>query len=102
MLTSCDYILGKNGSIVVVVPEQLPRMGAVSLEVHDDLILFRSGGELIGNVPCERQDILDRLVQNKKVGLVEFADGVPRFPAYITAVADVDAARGVHAEGQAA
>lgn len=89
LLTTCDYILGKNGSIVVVVPEQLPRLGAVSLEIHGDVILFRSGGELIGSVPCGEQDILDRLLRNKKVGLVEFADGVPRFPAYITAVADV-------------
>ncbi len=98
MLTACDYILGKNGSIVVVVSEQLPRLGAVSMEIHGDVILFRSGGELIGNVLCERQDILDRLVQNKKVGVVEFPDGIPRFPAYITAVADVNVAW----QGQAA
>jgi hypothetical protein len=90
VLTNCDFILGENDSIVIVIPTQLPKDQPLTLEVHRETIIFRSGDEQVGDIQCLRRDILQRLVSKAKVGLIEFLNGVPRFPAYITAVADIE------------
>lgn len=90
MLNSCDFILGENDSIVIVIPTQLPKDQPLTLEVHNRGIVFRSGDEEVGDIACERNDVLQRLVNKAKVGLIEFLNGVPRFPAYISAVATIE------------
>lgn len=90
MFHQCDYILGEHDSIVIVVPERLPKDLPLTLEVHRGGIVFRSGEEAVADVVCERVDILQRLVSKARVGLVEFLNGAPSFPAYISAVADVE------------
>ena len=91
MLNSCDFILGENDSIVIVLPTQLPKGLPLTLEVHNGNIVFRSGEfVVVGDIACPRTDILQRLVNKAKVGLIEFLNGVPRFPAYITAVANIE------------
>ncbi len=90
MFTECDFILGENDSIIVIVPESLPKDQPLSIEVHHDGIVFRSGDDKVADVPCVRLDVLQRLVSKAKVGLVEFLNGVPRFPAYISAVANIE------------
>lgn len=89
MFEKCDFILGDGGSIVIVVPTQLPKDLPLTLEVHKRGIVFLSGEVEVGSVPCERPDILQRLINIAKVGLIEFLNGIPRFPAYITSVAAV-------------
>lgn len=90
MFSQCDFILGENDSIVIVVPDQLPKDMPLTLEVHNRGIVFRSGEDQIADVACERSDILQRLVTKTKVGMVEFLNGIPRFPAYISAVANIE------------
>lgn len=90
MFNQCDFILGENDSIVIVVPDQLPKDMPLTLEVHNRGIVFRSGEDQIADVACERSDILQRLVTKTKVGMVEFLNGIPRFPAYISAVANIE------------
>lgn len=90
MLNNCDFILGENDSIIIVVPAQFPKDVPLTLEVHRRGIVFRSGEEEVGDIACERNDVLQRLVSKAKVGLIEFLNGVPRFPAYISAVATVE------------
>lgn len=90
MFNNCDFILGENDSIVIVIPTQLPKDLPLTLEVHRETIVFRSGEEQVADIKCLRLDILQRLVSKAKVGLIEFLNGVPRFPAYITAVADIE------------
>ena len=91
MLNSCDFILGENDSIVIVLPTQLPKGLPLTLEVYNGNIIFRSGEDnVVGDVACDRNDILQRLMNKAKVGLIEFLNGVPRFPAYISAVANVE------------
>ena len=90
MLRQCDYILGENDSIVIIVPDQLPKDLPLTLEVHNGAIVFRSGEERVADIVCDRHDILQRLVNKTKVGLVEFLNGIPKFPAYISAVATIE------------
>ena len=90
MFNQCDFILGENDSIVIVVPDQLPKDLPLTLEVHSHGVVFRSGDEPIADVVCERRDVLQRLVSKTKVGMVEFLNGIPRFPAYISAVASIE------------
>lgn len=90
MLDNCDFILGENDSIVIVVPVSLPKGIPLTCEVHKFGLVFRSGEDAIGNVTCHRQDILQRLVTKAKVGFIEFINGTPSFPAYISSVANVE------------
>lgn len=90
MFNSCDFILGDNDSIVIVVPTQLPKDQPLTVEVHNKGIIFRSGEEEVGDICCERSDVLQRLISKAKVGMIEFLNGVPRFPAYISAVAAIE------------
>lgn len=89
MFEKCDFILGENDSIVIVVPGQLPKGLPLTLEIHSDMLLFRSGENAIGGYSGARRDVIQRLMGRAKVGLIEFLNGVPSFPAYITAVAEV-------------
>lgn len=90
MFKSCDFILGDNDSIVIIVPTQLPKDLPLTLEVHNKGIIFRSGEEEVGDIACDRTDVLQRLVSKARVGMIEFLNGVPRFPAYISAVANIE------------
>lgn len=93
MFHSCDFILGENDSIVIVVPTQIPKDLPITIQVKDGLIVFLSGEEEVGAISCSRSDIVQRIVRKAKIGLIEFLNGVPRFPAYISAVANVEISR---------
>lgn len=97
MFNNCDFILGENGSIVIVVPTQIPKDLPITLQVNRESIVFMSGEQEVGNIPCRQVDILQRIVSKAKIGLIEFLNGVPRFPAYISAVARVEVGQGVAA-----
>ncbi|PZP56743.1 MAG: hypothetical protein DI586_02640 [Micavibrio aeruginosavorus] len=90
MINNCDFILGENDSIVIVVPVSLPKGEPLTCEVHKFGLVFRSGDHQVGNIDCERQDVLQRLVTKAKVGLIEFINGVPKFPVYISSVANIE------------
>lgn len=90
MFDKCDFILGENDSIVIVIPTQLPKDQPLTLEVHQNSLLFRSGDLAVGGVTCKCDAALARLVNKAKVGLIEFLNGAPRFPAYISAVAHIE------------
>ncbi|MAF68385.1 MAG: hypothetical protein CMH25_03460 [Micavibrio sp.] len=87
--------MGENDSIIVVVPESVPKDLPLTLEVHEDSISFLSGNRVFATVGCHQEHILTRLLAKAKVGLIEFLNGKPSFPAYISIVADVQ--RGLRA-----
>lgn len=89
MLNNCDFILGENDSIVIVVPTGIPKNLPLTLEVHKFGLIFRSGEESFGEITCHRRDILQRLVSKAKVGMIEFNKAAPNFPVYISAVANI-------------
>ncbi|HRK98616.1 MAG: hypothetical protein KDJ26_00290 [Alphaproteobacteria bacterium] len=90
MFTKCDFILGENDSIIVIVPMAMPKDQPLVLEVHNESIVFMSGENRVADIPCARTDVLQRLISKTKVGLVEFLSGAYRFPAYISVVADIE------------
>ena len=90
VLENCDFILGENNSIIIVVPTELPKDAPLTCEVHKFGLVFKSGEDFIGNVTCHRRDILQRFIGKAKVGFIEFVQGAPQFPAYITSVANIE------------
>ncbi len=90
MFNKCDFILGENDSIVIIVPTQLPKNVPLTVEVYKDTIVFRSGESALADVACPRLDIVQRLMNKAKVGLIEFLNGSPKFPVYISAVASIE------------
>lgn len=90
MFNRCDFILGDNDSIVIIVPTQLPKDLPLTVEVYNGNLVFKSGEDSLCDVMCESRDVLQRLANKAKVGLIEFLNGVPKFPAYITAVANIE------------
>jgi hypothetical protein len=95
LFEQCDYILGKSGSVVLVVPAQLPKEETIMLEIHTNGIIFRYGDEELANLPLPRQDVLQALVNRGRVGIVEYVESKPSFPAYISAVAHIEVMREV-------
>lgn len=87
----CDFLMGKNNnSIVIVVPVQLPKQDELTVRLKGKNILFCSGDQNIAEVTCHNPDVLKRLSEHDQVGMIEFEDNMPQFPAYITAVANID------------
>lgn len=89
MFRKCDFLLGDNNSIVIVVPEFLPKDAPLSIEVEGHSLKFISGGDVVADIPYVHSDILGRLASKAKVGIVEFMKGMGQFPAYISVVAKV-------------
>ena len=92
MFYKCDFILGDNNSIVIALPDHIPKGVPITLEVHRNTIVFMAGEEKVGDIPCGRRDILQRIVSKAKIGLIEFLSDAQRFPVYISAVATVEVA----------
>ena len=89
MFNKCDFLLGDNNSLVIIVPEFLPKDQKLVVEVQDHSLKFLSGEEEVANIAFVGRDILARLVSKAKVGIVEFMKGTGQFPAYISVVAEV-------------
>ncbi|MBI1326421.1 MAG: hypothetical protein GC136_02140 [Alphaproteobacteria bacterium] len=90
MFRYCDFLLGDNDSIVIVVPTQLPKDQPLSIEVQRAGLVFKSGDQPLTTIRCEKSEVLKRLMNAGRVGLVEFLHGLPKLPSYITAVADIE------------
>lgn len=93
MFNRCDFLMGENDSIVIAVPNLLPKGIPLTLHVHRNGLVFRHGDETIGDVPCGHLEVFKRLSRREKVGLIEVTNEVPSFPIYIAAVADIHMAR---------
>lgn len=89
----CDFLMNKrNNSVVVVVPQQLPKDADLTLRLKGHDIIFRSGDEDYTKVKVFDKSVIDRLAEHQQVGIIETDDGKPQFPAYITAVANIEKA----------
>lgn len=97
MFNKCDFLLGDNNSIVIIVPEFLPKDRKLVVEVQDHSLKFMSGEEEVANIAFVGQEILRRLIGKAKVGIVEFMKGTGQFPAYISVVAEVKCLSGAMA-----
>lgn len=100
MFRNCEFLLGKNNSVVAVIPARVPKTEPLSLSIQGNILTFRCGESVIGQISNVEQEVLRRLLVHDKVGMIEFPGNVPSFPAYITAVARIEVMSGVrHATG---
>ena len=89
----CDFLLSKrNNSVVVIVPQQLPKDNNLTLRLDGHNIIFRSGDEDYTKVKVFDRSVIDRLAEHQQVGIIEADNGKPQFAAYITAVAHIEQA----------
>lgn len=86
----CYFILGKkDNSVIIVVPGSLPQHEELSLHLKDQSIVFYGGEDCFANIDVLAEGVIKRLASHKQVGIIEAENGVPQFPAYITAVATI-------------
>ena len=91
MFNDCEFILGKDKSLVVIVPQAVPKGESITIRVVDNVVSFyKSGDELIGSVACVCAKTLRCLAKKKRVGIIEAINGRPSFPIYIAATAIVE------------
>jgi len=90
MFNSCEFIIGKDKSLVVVVPQSVPKGVAITMRVVGNAVFFYKNDEsLFGRVICECTKTLRCLRKKKRVGLIEALDGAVKFPVYIAAIANI-------------
>lgn len=93
MFQKCDFLLGDNDSIVMVIPARLPRADTYTLSVSSRDIRFRAGYEDIAEMQIEGEEIFRRLMHSTQVGVVEYPPNAGAFPQVITNVAYVELRR---------
>src|SRR5262249_14044116 len=90
LFDSCDFLLGKGSTIIVVVPAHLPQRN-VFVYVDETRLAFTTdadGKNVIADVPYMGAEVYRRLLSDPQMGLVEYPPG-EKFPDAITAVATV-------------
>ncbi|HTK84165.1 MAG TPA: hypothetical protein VL625_03680 [Patescibacteria group bacterium] len=92
MFDSCDFLLGKDQTIIIVIPEKLPRAETYTVSVTDKNIVFKAGQNNVGEVPYQGEEVYKRIAGNIQIGLVEYPP-YSRFPDHITQVAYVEVRR---------
>lgn len=92
MIKRCDFLLGMNESIVIVIPENLPRAETYTVSVSDKDIRFRADYDTIGEMIYQGGDIFQRIASSFQVGLVEYP-GPGDLPTHITNIAYVEVRR---------
>lgn len=92
MFNRCYFLMGKDNSIVIVVPEQLPEAETYTVSVSDKDICFKAGHDKVTEFPYTGGEAFKRISDHTQVGLVE----QPRpghTPDHITKVAYVEVRR---------
>ena len=92
MFTKCDFLLGQNQSIVIVVPAHLPKAETYTVSVSDRDIRFKAGHEDICSMPYPGGEVFRRIAGNVQIGIVEH-ESPDDFPSGITNVAYVEVRR---------
>jgi len=90
----CDFMLGRDNSVVIVIPANLPRAETYTVSVSDKDIKFRADYNCIAQMKYQGGEVFKRIASVIQVGLVEYP-GLGDFPAHITNVAYVEVRRAV-------
>ena len=80
----CDFLMGKDDSIVIVVPAVLPP-GELVVYVEKNNLSFSVDKKIIAGVHYDGGEMYRRLLLGPQVGLVEYPP-LTKFPDKITAV----------------
>ncbi|MBN8521959.1 MAG: hypothetical protein J0L77_08715 [Alphaproteobacteria bacterium] len=94
MFTECDFLLGENHGVTIVVPVKLPPAETYTVSISPRDVKFRAGHEPIAHFSFRCAEVFKRLSDASQVGVVECPAGEP-FPDCITALAYVEL-RGDH------
>jgi len=89
MFNRCDFILGQDGSMVIVLPGRLPSSPNYTVSATPSQIRIRTGQTEIAAFPYNNPEVFQRLSHFSQVGIVEFPEG-DYFPDAITAMAYVE------------
>jgi hypothetical protein len=92
MFDSCDFLLGKDQSIIIVIPAHLPKAETYTVSVTDSEIRFKAGYEHIAAIAYQGGEVYKRIVGHTQIGLVEYPPN-EKFPPCITQVAYVEVRR---------
>ena len=94
MFDSCDFLLGKDQTIIIVIPAHLPKAETYTVSVTDSQIRFKADYENIAEVTYQGGEVFKRIIGHTQIGLVEYPPNGP-FPDCITQVAYVEVRRTV-------
>ncbi len=92
MFERCDFVMGRDNSIVIVIPEMLPRAETYTVSVSSQDIKFRADYDNIAEMFYHDSEVFKRIASATQVGLVEYP-GTGDFPMHITNVAYVEVRR---------
>ena len=92
MFQECDFMMGADDSIVIVIPATLPHADTYTVSVSSEDIKFKAGFDEIAQLDYKGADVFKRIVQHTQIGLVEHPPG-GSFPSVITNVAYVEVRR---------
>ena len=82
-----DFLLGKNDSVVIIVPANLPN-GEYRVLVDWYTLSFEYNGQVMATLVVNNDEVIERLSRLGKVGLVTYRPGM-EFPKRLTQVAAV-------------
>ncbi len=89
VFTECDFLLGRDHGVTIVVPVKLPQADSYTVSISPDDVKFRAGHEHIAHFPFRCAEVFRRLSEASQVGVVEYPAGQP-FPDCLTALAYVE------------
>lgn len=89
----CDFLLGKDDSVVIVIPAHLPKAETYTVSVSDHDIRFRAGYEKVAEMSYPGGDVFRKIANNTQVGLMEYPPDGGEFPGVITQLAYVEVRR---------
>lgn len=90
MFDRCDFIMGQDNSMVIVLPGMLPKDAPTyTVSASPSQIKIRAGYDEIAMFAYNNGEVFNRLAHCNQVGIVEFPQGSV-FPGCITAVAYVE------------
>lgn len=91
MFNKCEFLIGDDKSVVIVVPQAVPKGEQLTIRIAEDMVSFYKTGELLfGRVQCQCVKTLRCLRKKQRIGLIEAIDGKMNFPVYIAATARVE------------
>ncbi len=92
MIERCDFLLGADDTMVMVLPEKLPGASTYTVTASPEHIRIRADHDEIAKFSYNNQEVFRRFAHMVQVGMVEYPVDEP-FPAAITAVAYVQTMR---------
>lgn len=90
MFTGCEFLMGQDDSMVIVLPGLLPKdADNYTVSASPFEIRIKAGFNVVASFPYNNPRVFQMLMQRSQVGIVEYPPK-EAFPNCITAVAYVE------------